>query len=82
MFVHVKVVMKAFINTHLSNVSVCVKGVMDLFNNTHLSDVTLVVEDKAIPAHRHVLATHSHMFDRMWNHSMKEVSSPSYLFFP
>ena len=49
-------------------------SVMELYNNTHLSDVTLVVEDRHIPAHRHVLATHSQMFDRMWNHSMKEVS--------
>ena len=49
-------------------------SVMELYNNTHLSDVTLVVEDRQIPAHRHVLATHSQMFDRMWNHSMKEVS--------
>lgn len=50
-----------------------VQGMMELFNNPHLSDVTLVVEERQIPAHRHVLATHSHMFDRMWNHSMKEV---------
>ena len=49
-------------------------SVMELYNNTHLSDVTLVVEDRQMPAHRHVLATHSQMFDRMWNHSMKEVS--------
>ena len=49
-------------------------SVMELYNNTHLSDVTLIVEDRQIPAHRHVLATHSQMFDRMWNHSMKEVS--------
>lgn len=48
-------------------------SVMELYNNTHLSDMTLVVEDRQIPAHRHVLATHSSMFDRMWNHSMKEV---------
>ncbi|KAL0020200.1 hypothetical protein WJX79_010998 [Trebouxia sp. C0005] len=33
------------------------------------------VEDRQIPAHRHVLATHSSMFDRMWNHSMKEVET-------
>ncbi len=50
-------------------------SVMELYNNTHLSDVTLIVEDRQIPAHRHVLATHSRMFDRMWNHSMKEVCS-------
>ncbi|KAL3161670.1 hypothetical protein ABBQ38_008771 [Trebouxia sp. C0009 RCD-2024] len=50
-------------------------SVMELYNNTHLSDVTLVVEDRHIPAHRHVLATHSQMFDRMWNHSMKEVET-------
>ena len=49
-------------------------SVMELYNSTHLSDVTLVVQDREIPAHRHVLATHSTMFDRMWNHSMKEVS--------
>ena len=48
-------------------------SVMELYNNTHLSDMTLIVEDRQIPAHRHVLATHSSMFDRMWNHSMKEV---------
>lgn len=51
------------------------QGTAELFNNPHLSDVTLVVEDRQIPGHRHVLATHSHMFDRMWNHSMKEVSN-------
>lgn len=48
-------------------------SVMELYNNTHLSDMTLIVEDRQIPAHRHVLATHSSMFDRMWNYSMKEV---------
>lgn len=55
------------------------QGVQELFNNPHLSDVTLLVEQRQIPAHRHVLATHSHMFDRMWNHSMKEVSHCSML---
>ncbi|DBB04815.1 TPA: hypothetical protein ACH3X3_010105 [Trebouxia sp. C0006] len=50
-------------------------SVMELYNNTHLSDMTLIVEDRQIPAHRHVLATHSSMFDRMWNHSMKEVET-------
>ena len=48
-------------------------GVMELFNSPHLSDITLIVDDRQIPAHRHVLATHSRMFDRMWNNSMKEV---------
>ena len=57
------------------------QGVQELFNNPHLSDVTLLVEQRQIPAHRHVLATHSHMFDRMWNHSMKEVSHRSMLLF-
>ena len=53
-------------------------SVMELYNNTHLSDVTLIVEERQIPAHRHVLATHSQMFDRMWNHTMKEVSWSSF----
>ena len=51
-------------------------SVMELYNNHHLSDVTLIVDGRHIPAHRHVLATHSCMFDRMWNHSMKEVCLP------
>jgi hypothetical protein len=49
-----------------------------LCGSEHLADVCLVVSGKRMPAHRHVLAPHSRVFERMWSHSMAEVChSPS-----
>ena len=47
-----------------------------LLYSQQLSDVTLVVgaAAKRIPAHRHILATHSCVFERMWAHNgLQEV---------
>ena len=49
------------------------KSVRDLFSAHHLSDVILIVKGRRIPAHRHVLATHSRVFERMWGSLMREV---------
>jgi len=46
-----------------------------LYNSPYLSDVTLIVEDKKFPAHCHVLATHSSVFERMWESSMQEMET-------
>lgn len=46
-----------------------------LYNSPYLSDVTLIVEDKKFPAHCHVLATHSSVFERMWESTMQEMET-------
>eukprot|EP00803_Ostreobium_quekettii_P009677 evm.model.scf_2193.2 EVM.evm.TU.scf_2193.2 scf_2193:7697-13170(-) len=46
-----------------------------LYKNTYLSDVTLVVEGNQVPAHAHVLATHSTVFERMWDSRMREMET-------
>lgn len=46
-----------------------------LYNNLYLSDVTLVVGGVRVPAHCHVLATHSSVFERMWDSWMKEAET-------
>eukprot|EP00884_Botryococcus_braunii_P004067 jgi/Botrbrau1/13661/Bobra.0292s0010.1 len=53
------------------------KGLAELYNNVQLSDVTLVVGETdgyvtRIPAHRHILATHSLVWNRMWQCNMLE----------
>lgn len=48
-------------------------SVRELCGSEHLADVCLVVSGKRMPAHRHVLAPHSRVFERMWSHSMAEV---------
>ncbi|GMH38370.1 hypothetical protein BSKO_06254 [Bryopsis sp. KO-2023] len=46
-----------------------------LYNDSYLSDVTLIVGEKSIPAHCHVLASHSSVFERMWGSWMKEAET-------
>lgn len=49
------------------------RSVQELYGSSHLADVSLVVCGRHMPAHRHVLAPHSPVFERMWQHSMSEV---------
>lgn len=49
------------------------RSVQELCGSSNLADVTLLVRGRTIPAHRHVLAPHSPVFARMWQHSMSEV---------
>lgn len=46
-----------------------------LYNNSYLSDVTLLVDGTRVPAHAHVLATHSSVFERMWDSRMREAET-------
>lgn len=48
-------------------------SVRGLCGSEHLADVCLVVCGHRMPAHRHVLAPHSPVFERMWSSSMSEV---------
>lgn len=55
------------------------QGLAELYNNVQLSDATLVVGESGglitrIPAHRHILATHSRVWNRMWQCDMLEVA--------
>ena len=49
------------------------RSVQELYGSTHLADVSLVVCGRHMPAHRHVLAPHSPVFERMWQHPMSEA---------
>jgi len=49
------------------------RSVQELYGSSNLADISLVVNGRRIPAHRHVLAPHSPVFERMWQHSMSEV---------
>lgn len=49
-------------------------SVRGLCGSEHLADVCLVVRGRRMPAHRHVLAPHSRVFERMWSNSMSEVA--------
>ena len=51
-----------------------VRSVQELYRSGNLADVSLIVGGRTIPAHRHVLAPHSPVFRRMWQHDMSEVS--------
>ncbi|KAK9829027.1 hypothetical protein WJX72_003488 [[Myrmecia] bisecta] len=60
--------------------AVLLSSVRDMFNSPHLSDITLVVEGRRVPAHRHVLATHSPVFEAMFQQcldgsKMREVET-------
>lgn len=57
----------------LAGRAVLLNSLRELYNTDHMSDMTLVVGGRRIPAHRHVLATHSIVFDRMLSTSMREV---------
>ncbi|CAK0782930.1 hypothetical protein CVIRNUC_006125 [Coccomyxa viridis] len=51
------------------------RSVQELYGSTHLADVSLVVCGRHMPAHRHVLAPHSPVFERMWQHPMSEAKT-------
>ncbi|CAL8470672.1 g10214 [Coccomyxa elongata] len=50
-------------------------SVRGLCGSEHLADVCLVVCGHRMPAHRHVLAPHSPVFERMWSSSMSEMET-------
>ena len=50
---------------------------MKMYNNPLHSDVSIVVGASRIAAHRQVLATHSKVFQRMWEHDLREVRPPA-----
>ena len=54
------------------------RSVQELYGSSHLADVSLVVCGRHMPAHRHVLAPHSPVFERMWQHPMSEARSWSH----
>ena len=49
------------------------RSVQELYGSRSLADVSVIVCGRTIPAHRHVLAPHSPVFERMWQHGMSEV---------
>ena len=49
------------------------KSVQELYGTGHLADMALLVGGRKLPAHRHVLAPHSPVFERMFMTSMSEV---------
>lgn len=53
--------------------AVMLEHIMKMYNNPIHSDVTIVVGMSRIAAHRQVLATHSKVFQRMWEHDLMEV---------
>lgn len=55
---------------------------MKMYNNPLHSDVSIVVGNSRIAAHRQVLATHSKVFQRMWEHDLREVQRPTCLSIP
>ena len=48
-------------------------NIMKMYNSPLHSDVSILVEGSRIAAHRQVLATHSKVFQRMWEHDLQEV---------
>ena len=53
--------------------AVLLNNIMKMYNSPLHSDVSILVEESRIAAHRQVLATHSKVFQRMWEHDLQEV---------
>ena len=55
-----------------------VEQVAKMYGSPLHSDVAILVDRTRIPAHRHVLSTHSKVFQRMWEHEhSREVRHPT-----
>jgi len=63
-------------NCRAAGKAAIVEQVSKMYGSPLHSDVAILVDRCRIPAHRHVLSTHSKVFQRMWEHELREVELP------